>query len=107
MEAEKLEEALKTFAQVASAGEDDAQRLVHRALRRLKADPTLLSGDPASVYTYEDPVLALAAEFAKLSESGAVSAAGDGREVRNSSLHRWLLVAARAVVSYSKRAEGV
>jgi len=66
------------------------------ALARLKAEPELLGGDPADLYTYEDPILAIAAEYIRRSATAPVASAADGRKLRNRNVLPWVLTAIRA-----------
>lgn len=108
MNAQRFEGELKALLSVAAAdGSTEADDFLRDLKQRLANGTRLISGDPDGVYTYEDPVLALAAMYAKLYEDGVVASAGDGREIRNSRLDRWLRVAFHAVTSHLARAEGV
>jgi hypothetical protein len=65
---------------------------LRKAKERLDNDPTLFSGDPEGLYTYDDPVLAIAA-FLYQANSNIASvvsfARADGEELRNTAFWNW------------------
>lgn len=75
---------------------------VRRAFRRQKTNPSLFSGDPEGFFTYDDPVLAIAAYLhqSHLLMSSAVGMAGDrGEQLRNESIWNWLKTAVQMWLS--------
>jgi hypothetical protein len=78
---------------VAQGNEDPLDEL-RKALLRLGADASLGSGDPHGYFTYEDPILAVAALACRRGESAEslVGAAVQGERVRDGSL-RFILPA--------------
>jgi hypothetical protein len=108
MNARRFEGELSALlAVVAADASTESDDFLQDLKERLANGAPVISGDPDGVYTYDDPVLALAAMYAKLWEDGQLASAGDGHELRNSRLDRWLRVAFHAVTSHLARAEGV
>lgn len=113
MNREQLERELAACLAVVRAGKDEGtdaaeeEEVVASIRQRLDSGDSLIAGDPNGIYTYEDPVLALAAEYARLSEEGILATAGNGDELRNSRLDLWLRVAFRAVKRHLDRADAV
>lgn len=97
-------------APVAYASENEgdsvrAEELLKESLQRLHDDPSLFSGDPNGVFTYDDPILALAALYDREGSEilKTVSFAGlRGEEVRNLSL-RWIRTAIQAYLAKGDR----
>ncbi len=85
---------------------DEDFRLLIDALARLETQPDLLGGDPNGVFTYEDPILAVAADFVRRAEEAPVANAGDGRELSNGNLLRWALAGISAWRTRGDRAWG-
>jgi Calcineurin-like phosphoesterase len=79
----------------AQAPGEDAE-MIRNAADRLRLNPGLLSGNPLGVYTYEDPILAIAAEFVRRATTAPVGHAADGRRLQNRSWFRWALAGVRA-----------
>jgi hypothetical protein len=76
--------------------ESEVLEEVRRAFRRQKNNPSLFSGDPEGFFTYDDPVLAIAAYLhqSHLLMSSALGIAGDpGERLKNESLWSWLKTA--------------
>jgi hypothetical protein len=89
------------FAQASEAGAEGSTPthiLLRQALKRLEDDPSLLSGDPDGVFTYEDPILAVAGRAYHLYHTqgdpgvSAGAAGVPGTDMRNRSLARWIQV---------------
>jgi hypothetical protein len=75
---------------------------VRRAFRRQKNNPSLFSGDPEGFFTYDDPVLAIAAYIHQSHSlmSAAVGIAGDpGEKLRNESVLSWVKTAVHMYLS--------
>jgi Calcineurin-like phosphoesterase len=79
------------------------------AAQRLKNDPTLLSGDPKGVFTYEDPILAAAAYWARNSEElyeRMVTTAGSSPGANLKELRwEWILTGIHAFLSRGDHAK--
>jgi len=75
-----------------SVSEETIVKELRKARERLDNNPTLFSGDPEGVYTYDDPVLAIAA-FLYQANSNIASvvsfAKTEGEELRNTAFWNW------------------
>ncbi len=79
---------------------------LRKAKERLDNDPNLFSGDPEGVYTYEDPILALAAYLhqANAGISSKIGVAGaEGHELRNAAFWNWVRTGVRAWLTRGDR----
>lgn len=86
--------------------ETEVLRQIRKAQQRLAKDPSLFSGNPDDVFTYEDPILALAAYFensAKDFSSSIYSADGSGDELQNASWWPWAKTAVHAWLARGDR----
>ncbi len=103
-------ERLYAFNSSPAAQEDQDSNSVldeiRRAQERLEADPTLFSGDPDGVFTYEDPILAAGSLWAHAGPASAstVGEAGDGSELSNSAILRWIKTGIYAWLSRGDKA---
>ncbi|HLA10715.1 MAG TPA: metallophosphoesterase [Pyrinomonadaceae bacterium] len=112
---EEFESRFKVLAQApvafATESETDAsseqvQKLLKETIERLESDPSLFSGDADGVFTYEDPVLALAAMYDRISPQviSRVGFAGiQGEQLRNASALRWIRTAVQALLARGDR----
>lgn len=74
-----------------------------KAWARLEQDPSLFCGDPNGVFTYDDPILAIAAylDQANTRMASVVGVAGTkGEELRNTAFWNWTKVAVHAWLSH-------
>lgn len=72
------------------------------AAARLQQNPSLSSGGPEGSYTYEDPILAVAALWARKAseyDQNIVDAGVRGEDLRNTSLWSWMVTGVRAWLS--------
>lgn len=84
----------------------EEKKLLEGAWERLKNDPSLFSGDPDGVFTYEDPVLALAALYDRMSPQVIANlgyAGIAGEELRNRSFFRWVRTAVHTILARGDR----
>jgi len=84
--------------------EEEILSLLQEAQKRLQKDPSLFSGDPEGIFTYDDPILAAGAYFFHAASKYAsliATAGGDGLELRNSAFWHWTKVGIRAFFSHS------
>jgi hypothetical protein len=92
-----FESALRDAAslQVGTAGPDDEQELglIREAMEYLREHPDIAGGDPDGDFTYEHPVLALAAYGFREGRLHPVGTAGDGSELTNFAIIHWAIVA--------------
>jgi hypothetical protein len=97
-------------ARIASAGPsalglEDERRAVEELLAaqsRLRENPSLRSGDPDGVFTYEDPILAVAAYWSRLSdqEFDLMSPAGPpGADLKGGLRWQWAMSGVHAFLS--------
>jgi hypothetical protein len=82
-------------------GEAQAVSALLDAAKRLEKNPSLFSGDPNSVFTYEDPILAVAALWgrsADVFEQHLLSSASaiEGSNLRKRSVWKWIVTGVRA-----------
>lgn len=91
------------------SSEKEVLKQIREAQDRLKIDPSLFTGVADNIFTYEDPILALAAymkDNASEFTSEVYAARGDGEELRNASwwpwaktlIHAWLTRGDRSYV---------
>lgn len=93
----------------AASEDEDGQGVleeIQRAQERLEADPSLFTGDPDGVFTYEDPILAIASVWARVGPEAAsrVGEAGDGSELTNQSILRWIKTGIHAWLARGNKA---
>jgi len=75
---------------------------INKACKRLAKNPSLFSGDPDRIFTYDDPILALAAYFENNAEAfgGDIAAAGvSGEDLQRASWWPWAKTAIHAWLS--------
>lgn len=97
-----------SFAGVAidDISEEDIQKEIKRAKAKQKNNPSLFSGDPDGFFTYDDPILAIAAYLYQGQSlmGDALGIAGEvGENLRNDSYWDWLQVAIHAYHSRNKK----
>lgn len=76
----------------ADISENDILEELHRAEERLKKNPSLFCGDPDGIFTYDDPVLAIAAYLDQANSmiASVVGIAGiEGEDLRNTAFWSW------------------
>jgi hypothetical protein len=86
-----------------TADEQRAIEEIQKAYSRLSANPSLRSGDPDGVFTYEDPILAVAAYWSRLSEqaSDLMAPAGSppGADLKAGVRWQWIVTGVHAYLS--------
>lgn len=94
-DARALAEAKVAHASTSAPMDDEvrARQLLSEALARLDQNPDLFSGDPEGVFTYEDPILAVAALWHQAGPEVAarVGTAAAGERLKNTSVFNWML----------------
>jgi hypothetical protein len=89
--------------ELSAADVDKATLALRDAAQRLKDNPSLLSGDPDGVFTFEDPVLAVAALWSRqadeLYNSLVVSAGSEGDDLKSGLRWSWMLTGVHAFLS--------
>jgi hypothetical protein len=68
----------------------------------LDANPALFSGDPNGVFTYEDPILAIAALWHRKGTQAAASMGVAGEGISKWSIFNWMLTGVNAWLNRSK-----
>jgi hypothetical protein len=103
-----FENAFITLSQTqigTAGGLEQELELLKEAMKRLKENPSLFSGDPGGFYTYNDPILANIEAFVRAGLDAPIGEAGPpGSNLRNRSIFRWGLVGVHAWLSRGDRA---
>src|SRR5215213_95812 len=97
-----LQALAKANVKSAAEGEQNPTALLRDALARLEADPAIFGGDPEGVFTYEDPILAVAALWHKKGTEAAPSIGTAGEGISNSSVFDWMLTGINACLNRPK-----
>src|SRR5260370_22692920 len=93
---------------LSASDEECAIAALTDAARRLKEDPSLLSGDPDGDFTFEDPILAIAAFWCRSSEEVhqlVVAAGSAGEELQSGVRLSWMLTGVHAFLSRGDHAK--
>jgi hypothetical protein len=97
-----FEESLRSLAQApagVAASDGSLLQTLQDAITRLDKTPSLFSGDPQGIFTYEDPILAVAALYCRSGLEAQVGTAAPGEELTNRAVLRWALTGIRAWLS--------
>jgi len=95
-------------ASLSSSDEENAINALAGAAKRLRDSPSLLSGDPEGVFTFEDPILAVAALWHRRSEEVqnlVVSAGSPGEDLQSGVRLSWMLTGIHAFLSRGDHAK--
>lgn len=103
----EFEQDLQTLAQAdfsvaAGQSDQDPAMLLREAYARLEEDPSLFSGDPDGVYTYDDPILAVAALWHQKGTKVASNIGTAGKGVSKASIFNWMLTGINAWLNRSQ-----